>query len=143
MELFYRILADVVVMVHFVYVAFVIIGLVLTLAGAALHWRWVRNFWYRVMHLAMIGVVVAEAWCGVVCPLTTWENDLRKLAGQAAYSGGFIANLLHDAMFFEADPWVFTLCYSLFGLAVLVTFLFVPPQLPEWIRRTPRAPSGA
>ncbi|MEX2174097.1 MAG: DUF2784 domain-containing protein [Pirellulaceae bacterium] len=138
MALFYRILADVVVTVHFAYVAFVIIGLLLTLGGAVLRWRWVRNFWFRVMHLAMIGIVVAEAWCGVVCPLTTWENRLRELAGQTAYRGGFVANLLHDAMFFEAEPWVFTLCYSLFGLAVLLTFLFAPPRLPEWLRRPTR-----
>lgn len=140
MELFYRILADAVVTVHFAYVAFVVVGLVLTLAGAALRWKWVRNFWFRVLHLAMIGVVVAEAWCGIVCPLTTWENELRRRAGQAGYRGGFIANLLHDAMFFEADPWVFTLGYSLFGLAVLATFFIAPPRLPDKLRR-PRGKS--
>jgi len=131
MEFFYRLLADLVVTVHCAYVAFVILGLALTLIGAALHWRWVRNFWFRVMHLAMIGFVVAEAWYGVVCPLTTWENELRELAGQAAYSGGFVANVLHDALFFEANPWVFTLCYSLFGVTVLATFLLVPPRRPR------------
>jgi polyferredoxin len=80
----------------------------------------------------MIGIVVAEAWCGVVCPLTVWENDLRKLAGQTVYHGGFIANLLHDALFFDAESWVFTLGYSLFGLAVIATFLLLPPRLPTW-----------
>jgi polyferredoxin len=134
MQLAYRILADVVVAVHFTYVAFVILGLVLTLGGMALRWRWVRNFWFRTVHLAMIAIVVAEAWCGIVCPLTTWENALRQRAGQAAYRGGFIANLLHEAIFFEAEPWVFTLAYSLFGLAVLVTFLAAPPRLPAWLR---------
>ena len=131
MQLWYRLLADLVVAVHFAYVAFVIIGLLLTVAGAVLRWKWVRNFWFRLLHLVMIGVVVVEAWCGIVCPLTTWENELRKLAGQTSYSGGFIANLLHDAMFFQAEPWVFTLCYSLFGLAVLATFLLAPPRLPR------------
>jgi polyferredoxin len=138
MELFYRLLADLVVTVHFAYVAFVILGLMLTIAGAVIGWSWVRNFWFRVIHLSMIGVVVVEAWCGVVCPLTTWENKLRELAGQTAYSGGFIANILHDAIFFEADPWVFTLGYSLFGLAVLATFLFAPPRLPSRLRRNAR-----
>jgi hypothetical protein len=137
MELFYRILADVVVTIHFAYVAFVIGGLAITLAGAALQWTWVRNIWFRIVHLAMIGVVVLEAWCGIVCPLTTWENDLRELAGQAAYRGGFIAHLLHDAMFFDADPRLFTHCYSLFGLTVLATFFLVPPKLPKWWRLSP------
>ena len=131
MQLWYRLLADLVVAVHFAYVAFVIIGLLLIVAGAVLRWKWVRNFWFRLLHLVMIGVVVLEAWCGMVCPLTTWEHELRKLAGQTSYSGGFIANVLHDAMFFQAEPWVFTLGYSLFGLAVLATFLLAPPRLPR------------
>ena len=135
MGLVYRILADLVVTIHFAYVAFVIVGLLLTLAGAVLQWRWVRNFWFRIAHLAMIAVVVIEAWCGIVCPLTTWEKELRHLAGQATYHGGFLANVLHDAMFFEAEPWVFTLGYSVFCLAVLATFLFAPPRLPDWLRR--------
>ena len=142
MQLFYRVLADVIVAVHFAYVAFVIVGLVLTLVGAALHWRWVRNFWFRAIHLAMIGVVVAEAWCGVVCPLTTWENDLRQLAGQAVYRGGFIANVLHEALFFDAEPWVFTICYSLFGLAVLGTFYLAAPRLPAWLCWKRRGPDS-
>ena len=138
MQLVYRILADIVVAVHFAYVAFVILGLVLTLGGAVAGWKWVRNFWFRAVHLVMIGVVVGEAWCGIVCPLTTWENELRARAGQAAYGGGFIANLLHDTMFFEAEPWVFTICYSLFGLAVLAALLIAPPRLPKWLYRSKR-----
>ena len=136
MELLYRILADIVVAFHFAYVGFVVFGLVVTLAGAALGWDWVRNLWFRALHLAMIGIVVAEAWLGIVCPLTTWEKDLRQLAGQTAYRGDFIANLLHDAMFFQADPWVVTLGYTLFGLAVLLTFIWAPPHLPERLRRS-------
>jgi hypothetical protein len=142
MQLVYRILADLVVAVHFAYVAFVIVGLVLTLGGAVAGWKWVRNFWFRAIHLVMIGIVVGEAWCGTVCPLTTWENKLRELAGQATYSGGFVANLLHDTMFFEAEPWVFTLCYSLFGLLVLIAFIVAPPRIPEWLRRRRPAPKS-
>lgn len=135
MQLVYRILADVVVVVHFAYVAFVIFGLVLTLAGRLLRWNWVRNFWFRAVHLTMIGIVVFEAWLGIVCPLTTWENNLRDLAGQTSYDGAFIANLLHDTMFIEAEPWMFTLGYTLFGLLVLLTILLIPPRLPGWFQR--------
>ena len=134
MALFYRILADVIVTIHFGYVAFVVIGLLLILAGLGLGWRWVRNFWFRIVHLLMIAVVVGEALIGITCPLTTWENNLRQMSGQASYRGGFIAHLLHNAIFFEAEPWVFALCYSLFGLAVLATFIFAPPRLPSWLR---------
>ena len=132
MNHFYQILADLVVTVHFAYVAFVILGLVFTLAGTVLGWKWIRNFWFRAAHLLMIAIVVAEAWCGVTCPLTTWEYELRQLAGQTVREGSFIANVLHDAMFFDAEPIVFTLGYSLFGLAVLSTFLFAPPRFPAF-----------
>jgi hypothetical protein len=131
----YRIVADVIVTVHFAYVAFVIVGLAVTLIGAALHWKWVRNFWFRIIHLLMIGIVVAEPWLGIVCPLTTLENRLRELGGQATYTGGFVAELLHDVLVLSADPWVFTLCYSLFGLAVLGTLVFIPPRRPNWSRQ--------
>jgi hypothetical protein len=128
MILAYRILADLVVTVHFAYVAFVVGGLGVTLIGGALHWNWVRNSWFRVIHLLMIGIVVAEAWLGIVCPLTTWENRLRELSGEATYSDSFLAEFLHDALFFTAPPWVFTLCYSVFGVAVLATLFFIPPR---------------
>jgi hypothetical protein len=88
-----------VVTVHFSYVAFVIFGLVLTLAGWAAGWGWVRNFWFRIVHLTMIGIVVFEAWMGIVCPLTTWEKQLRELAGQSPHDGAFVARLLHNTMF--------------------------------------------
>ena len=127
---FYRFLADAVAAVHFAYVAFVVVAMVLILAGIALRWRWVRNFYFRVVHFAMIGIVVAEALCGVVCPLTTWENQLRVMAGQGGESGSFVARWVHRLMFFEGPVWVFTLCYCLFGLAVLLTLVLAPPRCP-------------
>ena len=124
----YRFIADLIVVIHFAYVMFVVLGLLVTLAGWAMNWNWVRNRWFRGIHLAMILVVVLEAWVGMTCPLTTWEHELRSAAGEETYQGDFIANWVHDAMFFPAEPWVFTLCYSLFGGLVLATLLFVPPR---------------
>lgn len=128
MTLLYRVAADAIVVIHFGYVLFVIAGLLLILLGMWRRWAWVRNFWFRLVHLLMIGVVVAEAWCGITCPLTTWEQNLRRLAGQTAYRGDFLATWVHDLLFYDAPPWVFTICYTLFGLAVLVTFVFAPPR---------------
>lgn len=124
----YRLLADLVVLVHFAYVAFAILGLLAVLLGWALKWGWVRNRWFRGVHLAMILIVVLESWWGITCPLTTWENDLRRLAGQATHRGAFIADFVHDVLFYEAEPWVFTLCYTLFGAAVLGSLFLVPPR---------------
>ena len=44
-------------------------------------WRYVNAWWFRLSHLATIGVVVAQSWLGMVCPLTTLELWLRAQAG--------------------------------------------------------------
>lgn len=123
-----RILADFIVVVHAAYVLVVVLGVPAIFIGRWRSWNWVRNRWFRGIHLAMIVIVVAESWCGITCPLTTWETQLRRAAGQESYTGDFLANIVHELLFFDAPPWVFTLCYSLFGLLVLLTMIAVPPR---------------
>ncbi len=134
----YRLLADLVVVFHFAYVGFVVVGLILILVGGACGWSWVRKFWFRMIHLASIGVVVVQAWFGVVCPLTTLENWLRAHGSQEPYPGSFIGYWAHEWLFFSAEPWVFTLAYSLFGLLVLASLVTVRPR-----RRKPAAEDAA
>lgn len=98
----YQLLADAVLALHVAVVVFVVGGLVLVVAGNLRGWRWVNAWWFRLAHLAAILVVVAEAWFGVVCPLTTAEAWLRSQALAAAYSGGFIEHWLQRLLFYEA-----------------------------------------
>jgi hypothetical protein len=131
----YRVLADAVVVAHFAYVLFVVFGLVAIVAGLAMRKGWARNFWLRVAHLAMIGVVVVQAWLGVRCPLTTLEGRLRLAGGQAVHEQDFIEYWVHRLMFFRAPAIVFIACYTAFGLLVLATFVLGPPRWP-WRRET-------
>lgn len=124
----YQLLADVVLSVHVAIVLFVALGLLLIVVGNLRGWRWVNSVWFRVTHLAAIGTVVAEAWLGVVCPLTTLEMWLRTKARAATYDGSFIEYWLQRLLYFEAPAWVFTLAYTLFGLAVVATWYFFPPR---------------
>ena len=133
--LFYRLCADAIVVIHFGIVAFIILGLILTIIGIFCRWGWVRNIWFRGIHLVAILFIVAQTWLGEICPLTIWENHFLALAGEETYPGDFIAKCLHDTMFYTAPAWVFTLSYSLFGLAVLLTFIFAPPRLRKSRRR--------
>ena len=55
MNINYGLLADGVLVLHFLIVAFIVIGLVLILAGGMLSWRWIGNLWFRLLHLAAIG----------------------------------------------------------------------------------------
>jgi hypothetical protein len=124
----YHALADGVVIVHACYVAFVVFGQLAILAGWLLKWRWVRNLTFRIVHLAAILLVVLETWCGIVCPLTRWEDELREHAGETADRGDFIARWLHHILFYDFSPWVFTAAYSLLGAVVLLSLFLVPPR---------------
>jgi len=75
-------LADIVLIAHFLFVAFVVGGLAVVWIGAAAGWAWVRNFWFRAAHLAEIMFVACEALAGVWCPLTFWEDALRGVQGE-------------------------------------------------------------
>ena len=107
--------------------AFIIVGLLLILAGKLFSWPWVRNPWFRMAHLIGIVVVVLQSWLGVVCPLTTWEMELRSKAGDVVYAGSFISHWLAELLYFQAPAWVFTVCYTSFGLLVLFSWYWVRP----------------
>lgn len=125
----YQLAANGVLILHVGYVAFVVLGLLLILVGGLFRWRWVRNRWFRAVHLLAIAIVVLESWLNITCPLTTLENWLRVKAGAETYEGDFIAIWLHSILFFDLPPWVFVYGYTAFGAAVLAGLILVPPRL--------------
>lgn len=120
--------ADLVLLIHFAIVLFVVGGLLLIVLGNVLRWSWVNHWWFRAMHLLAISVVVLESWLGIECPLTTLENWLRLQAGQGVYQGSFIQHWVHGVMFYHAPGWVFALAYTLFALAVVAAWWRWPPH---------------
>ncbi len=124
----YLLAADALLILHVLFVGFVIFGLVLVLVGKFLDWSWVRNAWFRVAHLAAIGVVVLQSWFGMSCPLTTLEMAFRARAGGPVYGGTFIAHWLQAILYYEAPPWVFAVCYTAFGLLVIAAWVWIRPR---------------
>lgn len=124
----YQLLADSILILHFAIVVFVAGGLAVIVIGNLCAWQWVNAFWFRVAHLCAIGIVVAEAWLGVTCPLTTLEMWLRAKAGTATYTSSFIEYWIQRVLFYDAPQWVFVFGYSLFGLLVVATWLYFPPS---------------
>jgi hypothetical protein len=120
--------ADAVLFLHLCVVVFVVLGLVLVVLGNLRGWRFANAWWFRLSHLATIGVVVAQSWFGVVCPLTTLELWLREQGGEATYAGGFIEYWLSRLLYFHAPPWVFVLAYTTFGLCVAAAWWRWPPE---------------
>jgi hypothetical protein len=127
--MFYSFLADGVVALHAAYIGFVLVGQLLIVFGLVRGWKWVRNPWFRILHLLAILVVGLEAVCGIDCPLTVWEENLRALAGQAVAQGSFVGRLLHEAIFYDCQPWILDLAHIAFAVLVLATFLLAPPRL--------------
>jgi multisubunit Na+/H+ antiporter MnhB subunit len=124
----YLLAADALLLLHALFVAFVIFGLALIVIGKARRWSWIRNPWFRVAHLAAIGIVVVQSWLGAICPLTTWEMALRSRAGDAAYTGSFVAHWLETLLYYRAPAWVFVVAYTLFAAVVIVSWFWVRPR---------------
>lgn len=80
----YRLLADLLVALHFGFILFVVLGGLFAL-------RWRRAVWIHIP-AALWGAWIEIA--GWICPLTPLERSLRRRAGQAGYEGGFIEHYL-------------------------------------------------
>src|SRR5579859_2855720 len=119
-----RIAADALLVAHLLLAAFVTGGLLLVWLGAAAGWRWIRNPWFRYLHLAAIGIVALEALLGVACPLTVWEDLLRGGLQAQSFVGRWVQRLLY----YDAPERLFTALYAAWALATLVTLRFVPPR---------------
>ena len=134
----YEVLADAVLVLHFGIVAFIVGGLAIVVLGNRLGWRWVNDWWFRLVHLGAIVFVVAQTWLGQLCPLTILESWLRAQAGESGYGTSFIEHWIQSLIFYDAPFWVFTVAYTAFGLLVAAAWWYFPPR-----RRVPRraAPS--
>ena len=127
----YLLAADAVLGLHFLFVVFVVSGLLVIFAGGLAGWTWVRNRAFRIAHVVAIGVVVLQSWFGVICPLTTLEMWLRSRAGDATYAGSFIAHWLDALLYYRAPAWVFAVCYTAFGGLVVASWYWVRPHGKE------------
>lgn len=75
-----RLLADAVVALHLAFILFVVGG------GALVLWR--RG--WAVLHVPAVAWGAWTEFTGTLCPLTPWEQALRRQAGEAGYAGGFV-----------------------------------------------------
>lgn len=128
MKSFYSLTADVILIVHLAFILFVLGGQFLVVAGYFRKWRWVRNLAFRVCHILAIGIVMALAWADRLCPLTVWESSLRGAAGEQPYPESFVAYWVGRVVYYDAPQWVFIVAYSIFGLLVILTWIWVRPE---------------
>jgi len=124
--MFYGLLADLLVLVHLGFVLFVVLG-----GLPVLRWPWLA--WLHLPAAAWGAWIELSGW---ICPLTPLENDLRHLAGEAGYHGGFIEHYLLRLLYPEGltrqDQLV---------LAGIVTVINLAAYAVLLLRRR-RAPGG-
>jgi hypothetical protein len=87
----YGLLADLVLLAHAGFVAFVVLGGLLVL-------RWPRLAW---LHLPAVAWGAGIEFTGTICPLTPLENQLRALAHQQGYAGGFVEHYVFGLLYPE------------------------------------------
>lgn len=87
----YRLLADLVFLAHLAFVLFVVLG------GIAVWWK-PKLAW---LHLPAVAWGALIEFAGWICPLTPWEQSLRRLAGENGYSGGFVEHYLFPLLYPE------------------------------------------
>lgn len=80
----YSIAADALLIVHLLFILFVILGALLVMK-----WRWMIY-----LHLPAVFWGVLIEFSHGICPLTPWENNLRLAAGEVSYESSFIEQYL-------------------------------------------------
>jgi hypothetical protein len=102
----YAFAADAVMLLHFGFIAFALLGSLLLL-------KWPRLIW---LHLPALAWGIYIEWSGGLCPLTGYENHLRALADQSTYGEGFITHYLAPIVY----PANFTRGWQYFALGALL-----------------------
>ena len=119
----YRLAADALVLLHGAWLAFTVLGALLVL-------RWPKVMW---VHLPIVAWGALVEFTGWVCPLTPWENQLRRMGGEEGYAGGFIERYVTAVLYPEGLTREIQL-----GLGVGV--LVLNAALYWWVWRRLRAP---
>lgn len=124
----YGFLADVVEALHLSFLLVTLFGQIAIMVGWFFNWQWIRNPWFRSIHLLAIAFVAMEYVIGMECPLTDLEKYLRRLAGQTSDDWSFMGRLMNDCLFPGVDPEVLTWPYIGFAALVILTYIFIPPR---------------
>lgn len=120
----WRLAADALVVIHLGFILFVLFGGLLLL-------RWPRLLW---LHLPAVAWGATVEFFHLLCPLTPWENQLRRAAGDAGYEGGFIEHYLIPLIY----PAGLTPQIQLWlgGVVVLINVTVYAYLLKHWLQRT-------
>ena len=124
----YSLLAQWVLAVHVGIILFNVGGLVLIPLGGWRDWAFVRIWWWRALHLAILALVALQALLARACFLTLWQSAFERRVGEATSSAPLIARWLHDLFFWPLPLWFFAVLYVAVWLYTLLLWRLVPPR---------------
>lgn len=124
----YKILADLIVLVHFAWILFMLAGFILTLCG--FFWKGFFDRWlFRTLHLFGIAYVSLLAIMGRYCPLTLWENTLRaKYDPSLVYPGSFMIHYAEKLVYPDINPLIIRIPTTFIAVFTVVVFIIRPPE---------------
>jgi len=120
------ILAEAVLAVHLAITLFNVFGLIAVPVGAAYGWRFVRVGWWRILHIALLAAVAAQAVLGRACFLTLWQAAASEAAAAPA---PLIVRGVNRLIYWPLPVWIFAVLYVVvFGYALALFWLFPPDR---------------
>jgi hypothetical protein len=123
----YRVLADAIMVAHFAWILFMLVGFVLTIRG---FWnpKFFERWLFRTIHLFGILLVAGLELLNKYCPLTIWENALRRHYDPSTdYPGSFIIAHLEELIYPDVSPLVVVIPTIFIAVFTLAVFILRPP----------------
>jgi len=118
-------IADIVMVIHFMFIVFLVGGQILMMIGYHRNWKWATSRVLRGIHIACTLYVIVQAWAGQWCPLTLLENRFRQSAGHQTYSSSFIQDWVGRLIYYDLPQWLFAVSYTVFGALVIIYWLLL------------------
>ena len=124
----YNVLADIIVVIHCIWILFMLIGLILTLCG--FFWKGFFDRWlFRTLHLFGIVYVGLLATLRHYCPLTILENILRsKYNPNLTYPCSFMVHYIEKFVYPDLEPLILITLTGIVALFTVIVFILRPPK---------------
>ena len=120
-------LADLLMIIHFLWAVFMVIGLPLGLLLRSPVLRWAH----------FLGMVVTAffAGAGMYCPLTVWEEALRWRGDPiSSYEGSFLAHHLSSILYPRIEPWILRGASVAWGVLTIAAMIMIRPKKGKKLR---------
>jgi len=125
----YKIFADAIIVVHFLFVLFMLLGFLLTVYTIFFRHRFFDWWLFRSLHLLGIFYVASLSILGKYCPLTLLENQLMsRYESSSVYSGSFIVHYLEKLVYPDVNPLTIQIPTIFIAIFTIVAFIVKPPK---------------